>query len=143
MSAAQSDFQKHFSELSDVALLEIKRDDLVDAAKLVYDQEIGRRGLTVENELGEAELSGGEKLVNVVEFESAEDATRAQEQLKKNGIPAYIAIAVPEAFARQAIDCWIRAFPMRNGGFSGIGQAVRIGRIELGSRILLESAAIP
>jgi len=103
MSAAQSDFRKHFSELSDVALLEIKRDDLVDAAKLAYDQEIGRRGLTVESELGEAELSSGERLVNVVEFESAEDATRAQEQLKKNGIPAYIAVAVPEAFARQAI----------------------------------------
>jgi hypothetical protein len=103
MSAAQSDFQKHFSELSDVALLEIKRDDLVDAAKLAYDQEIAHRDLTVENESGEAELSSGEQLVNVVEFESAEDATRAQEQLKKNGIPAYIAVAVPEAFARQAI----------------------------------------
>jgi hypothetical protein len=103
MSAVRNDFQKHFSELSDVALLEIKRDDLVDAAKLAYDQEIGRRGLTVENESEGAELSSGERLVNVVEFESAEDATRAQEQLKKNGIPAYIAIAVPEAFARQAI----------------------------------------
>jgi hypothetical protein len=103
MGAAQSDFQKHFSSLSDIALLEVQRDDLVEAAKLIYDQEISRRGLTVETESPEAELSSGERLVNVVEFESAEDATRAQEQLKKNGIPAYIAVAVPEAFARQAI----------------------------------------
>jgi hypothetical protein len=103
MGAAQSDFQKHFSSLSDIALLEVERDDLVKAAKVIYDQEINRRGLTVETESPEAELSSGERLVNVVEFESAEDATRAQEQLKKNGIPAYIAVAVPEAFARQAI----------------------------------------
>ena len=103
MGAAQSDFQKHFSGLSDMALLEVQRDDLVDAAKVVYDQEIDRRGLAVKTGPPDAELSGGEQLVNVVEFESAEDATRAQETLKKNGIPAYIAVAVPEAFARQAI----------------------------------------
>jgi hypothetical protein len=103
MGAAQNDFQKHFSGLSDIALLEVQRDDLVEAAKVIYDQEINRRGLTVETESPGAELSTGEQLVNVVEFESAEDAARAQEQLKKNGIPAYIAIAVPEAFARQAI----------------------------------------
>jgi predicted kinase len=103
MGAAQSDFQKHFSGLSDIALLEIKRDELVDAAKTLYDEEMSRRGLAVEGESPEAELSSGEQLVNVVEFESAEDAAHAQEQLKKNGIPAYIAVAVPEAFARQAI----------------------------------------
>ena len=103
MGAAQSDFQKHFSDLSDIALLELQRDDLVAAAKVVYDQEINRRGLSVKTESPGAELSAGEQLVNVVEFESAEDATHAQETLKKNGIPAYIAVAVPEAFARQAI----------------------------------------
>ena len=103
MGAAQSDFEKHFSDLSDIALLELQRDDLVAAAKVVYDQEINRRGLSVKTESPSAELSAGEQLVNVVEFESAEDATHAQETLKKNGIPAYIAVAVPEAFARQAI----------------------------------------
>jgi hypothetical protein len=89
--------------LSDVALLEVQRNDLVEAAKAAYDQEISRRDLAVEAESPESELSSGEKLVNVVEFESVEDAAHAQEQLKKNGIPAYIAVAVPEAFARQAI----------------------------------------
>jgi len=103
MGATQSDFQKYFAGLSDIALLEVQRDQLVEAAKIVYDQEISHRGLTVKTESPEAELSSGEQLVNVVEFESAEDATHAQEQLKKNGIPAYIAVAVPAAFARQAI----------------------------------------
>ena len=103
MDTSQSDFQKHFSGLSDVALLEVEREDLVEAAKVFYDQEMKRRGITLRSESPAAELSSGEELVNVVEFESAEDATRAQEQLKKNGIPAYIAVAVPAAFARQAI----------------------------------------
>ena len=103
MGAVQNDFQKHFSSLSDVALLEVQRNDLVEAAKAAYDQEISRRGLAVETESPESELSSGEQLVNVVEFESLEDAAHAQEQLKKNGIPAYISVAVPEAFARQAI----------------------------------------
>jgi len=39
----------------------------------------------------------------VVDFETASDAENAQEQLKKSGIPAYIAVAVPAAFAKQAI----------------------------------------
>jgi hypothetical protein len=108
MGASQSDFQEHFSSLSDTALLEVKRADLVEAAKAVYDQEMERRRLETDDPSEEpqevAQLSGGEKLVNVVEFESAEDAANAQAQLKKNGIPAYIAVAVPEAFARQAID---------------------------------------
>jgi hypothetical protein len=103
MGATQSDLQKHFSGLSDMALLEVHRDDLVEAAKALYDQEISSRGLTVETESPAPELSSGEELVNVVEFESAADAENAQEQLKKSGIPAYIAVAVPAAFAKQAI----------------------------------------
>lgn len=108
MGASQSDFQEHFSSLSDTALLEVQREDLVEAAKAVYDQEMDRRGLVTDDPSEEpqevVQLSSGEKLVNVVEFESAEDAARAQEQLKKNGIPAFIAVAVPEAFARQAVN---------------------------------------
>jgi hypothetical protein len=103
MAASQSDFQKHFSEMSDLALMEVERKDLVDAAQAVYDQEMTRRGLTAEADIPAPELSSGEELVNVVEFESAADAERAQEQLKKNNIPAYIAVAVPAALAKQAI----------------------------------------
>jgi hypothetical protein len=105
MGASQTDFEEHFSSLSDTALMEIHRADLVEAAKVVYDEEMDRRGLVAEDagEPQPAALSSGEELVNVVEFESAEDAGRAQETLKKNGIPAYIAVAVPSAFAKQAV----------------------------------------
>jgi hypothetical protein len=107
MGASPRDFQKHFSSLSDAALLEVRREDLVTAAQAFYDQEMESRGLTNEDieEPGAAtsELSSGEKLVTIVEFESADDAAHAQEQLKKNGIPAYIAVAVPGAFANQAL----------------------------------------
>ena len=106
MGSSQSDFQQHFSSLSDKALMEVHRDDLVDAAKSVYDHEMSQRGLVAEDaeEPQSAELSSGEELINVAEFESAEDAVRAQEKLRKSGIPAYIAVAVPTAFARQAVD---------------------------------------
>jgi hypothetical protein len=105
MGAAQSDFEKHFSGLSDVALLEVQRADLVPAAQAFYDREMERRGLAVEADDAQGSgLSSGEQLVNVVEFESAADAQQAQDLLKKNGIPAYLAVAVPEAFARQAVS---------------------------------------
>ena len=106
MSASQSELHEHFSSLSDKALMEVHRDDLVDAAKAIYDQEMAERGLVAEDaeEPHAPELSSGEKLVTVVEFESADDAAHAQTQLKKNGIPAYIAVAVPAAFAQQAVS---------------------------------------
>ncbi len=106
MGASQSDFQEHFASLSDEALLDVRREDLVAAAQAVYDEEIRQRGLADSHahETPNAGGSGGnEELVNVVEFESAEDAGQALEQLKKAGIPAYVAIAVPETFARQAV----------------------------------------
>jgi hypothetical protein len=106
MGLSQSDFQQHFSSLSDMALAEVQRDDLVEAAQAMYDQEMTRRGLVAEDaeEPQSPALSSGEELVSVVEFESADDAARAQAQLKKNGIPAYIAVAVPAAFAQQAVS---------------------------------------
>ena len=106
MGTSQSDLQEHFSSLSDKALMETHRDDLVEGAKAVYDQEMIQRGLVPEDagDPETPELSSGEKLVTVVEFESAEDAANAQAQLKKNGIPAYIAVAVPAAFAQRAVS---------------------------------------
>lgn len=88
--------------------MEIKIDDLVPAAKAAYQQEMTQRGLAPEDSEQEAqpaaELSSGQKLVTVVEFESAEDAAAAQAHLKKNGIPAYIAVAVPAAFEQHAVS---------------------------------------
>ena len=105
MPSSPTDFQEHFAGMPDKALMEIHRADLVAAAQAAYDHEMTHRGLVPEDaeEPQAPELSSGEKLVNVVEFESAEDAARAQAQLKKYNIPAYIAVAVPAAFAQQAV----------------------------------------
>jgi hypothetical protein len=101
-----TDFQEQFSSMPDKALMEIHRADLIAAAQAAYDHEMTHRGLVPEDaeEPQSPELSSGEKLVTVVEFETAEDAARAQAQLKKNGIPAFIAVAVPAAFAQQAVN---------------------------------------
>ena len=47
MEATSGDFQRHFELLSDAALLEINRHDLVELAKQRYDEEVLRRGLGV------------------------------------------------------------------------------------------------
>jgi hypothetical protein len=39
------DFRRRYEELSDEALLELDRDDLVDLARDCYDAELARRGL--------------------------------------------------------------------------------------------------
>jgi len=39
------DLRRHYESLSDEGLLDINRDDLVDVARGIYDQEIARRGL--------------------------------------------------------------------------------------------------
>jgi len=106
MASSQQDLQEHFSSLSDKALMEIHEADLTPAAQAAYHHEMNHRGLVPEeaDEPETPELSSGEKLVTVVEFESAEDAANAQAQLKKAGIPAYIAVTVPAAFERQAVS---------------------------------------
>ena len=48
MLATPEDFQRHFEILSDEALLETNRDELVEMAREVYDGEIARRGLGSE-----------------------------------------------------------------------------------------------
>ena len=45
MDVTLDDFRKHFELLSDDALLETNRDELVEAAQQCYDAEIARRGL--------------------------------------------------------------------------------------------------
>jgi hypothetical protein len=42
------DFRRHYSSLGDDALRAIDRDDLVDVARRIYDEEFARRGLTLD-----------------------------------------------------------------------------------------------
>src|SRR5579862_7642631 len=41
--------RRHYSTLSDEALLEIDRDDLVEVARNILDSEVARRGLTLDD----------------------------------------------------------------------------------------------
>jgi hypothetical protein len=43
------EFSKHYASLSDEGLGEIDRDDLIEAARVCYDQELSRRGLKIES----------------------------------------------------------------------------------------------
>ena len=46
MQIDPEDFKRHYALLSDDALLEIDRDELVDAARVCYDTELSERNLT-------------------------------------------------------------------------------------------------
>lgn len=53
MNVEESDFKRWYAELSDEGLLSISRDDLVDAARLCFDQELERRELQYDGALVE------------------------------------------------------------------------------------------
>ncbi len=122
-----AEFRKHFSNLSDEALIAISRDDLVDSARLYYDGEIATRGLERDSasadERGAATMNrhfgNDPELVTIAEFTSAEDTRVAQSFLESGGIPSFFAdeytlaamgagglgyfeLRVPAAFAEQA-----------------------------------------
>ena len=50
MQIDPEDFKRHYALLSDAALLEIDRDELVDVARACYDTELAERNLTLEND---------------------------------------------------------------------------------------------
>jgi hypothetical protein len=49
------EFRQHYASLSEEGLREIDRADLTDAARDCYDEELARRGLTIESPLPEVE----------------------------------------------------------------------------------------
>src|SRR3954453_19112196 len=90
--------------LSDATLLSTNRDDLVDAARTVYDQEVAKRGLdkpavadtaegvseAVDTPLDQAE-QGTEALVTVTSFTVLEEARLARGLLHDAQIPCGLA----------------------------------------------------
>jgi hypothetical protein len=52
MNVDADDFRKRYGELSDEGLLSINRGELVELARLCYDQELARRGLQAQREFG-------------------------------------------------------------------------------------------
>lgn len=94
MQVDSEDFKRHYALLSDDALLEIDRDELVDAAREWYDAELAERKLAPpEGEQGPAgapaepenQTEDGQQLVAT--FLSMEEANFARGLLQSADIP--------------------------------------------------------
>ena len=96
MEISRDDFRRHFELLSDAALLETRRDDLVAAARGCYDDEVARRGLNApapaEAAVGPAEGSApeGGDLVLIATYSLAEEASLARGLLQSAEIPVLV-----------------------------------------------------
>ena len=97
VNVTAADFRKHFEFLSDEALLETKREELVEIAQQCLDEEISRRGLNAEGEPTEItrdsvqhEASVSEKLVLVDTFLSGEELNLARGLLEEAHIPYHV-----------------------------------------------------
>jgi hypothetical protein len=94
MQTSREDFMQHFSDLSDAALLEVSRDDLVQVARDCLDEEIARRGLNKtapEPSAAAPEPDHTEPEVVVVgEYQDAGEADLARALLRGAGIDAML-----------------------------------------------------
>jgi hypothetical protein len=123
MEISRDDFRRHFELLSDEALLETNRDELVEAAKSVYDEELEQRGLNkpATEEPGEPMPDAlapqeGEELVLVATYNIPDEASLARGLLQSAEIPYvlqndYVALGgielrllVPQQYEEQAIE---------------------------------------
>ncbi len=118
MEATSDDFRRHFELLSDAALLDTNRKDLVDMAKRCYDKEVLRRGLdmdaTVQARPGA--LSDGDRLVQVAKYHSRSEFEVAAALLRSASISCHqgnrigrrieleLPLMVPAAFAEEALE---------------------------------------
>jgi hypothetical protein len=96
MQTSREDYVRHFSELSDEALMEVPREDLVQVAQDCLDEELARRGLgnAETEEAIEAEPAGPEShepnMVVVAEYQDVAEADLARSLLRSAGIEAML-----------------------------------------------------
>jgi Putative prokaryotic signal transducing protein len=83
------DFRQRYSELSDEALLDLDRDDLVDLARDCYDAELARRGLRRSSPPATQVQDHGE-LAELATFSSPSEADLARALLESAAIPCYL-----------------------------------------------------
>jgi hypothetical protein len=86
------EFRRHYSELSDDALLDLNRDELVDVARDCYDAELANRGLQRESppeDEVQPEVDEGD-LVELTRFSSSSEIDLARALLASAAIPSYL-----------------------------------------------------
>jgi hypothetical protein len=81
------EFSKYYSGLSDEGLREIDRDDLIDAARLCYDEELSRRGLKIESAPPEIEAPPDDITWVPLDAFDAEEFKVIRSLLDDEGIP--------------------------------------------------------
>jgi hypothetical protein len=88
------EFRRHFDSLSDEALLEIDRDELVEVAQQCYDEELAVRGIVIEEEATAApsEAATPADWVLAATYLSGEEANMAHSMLEGADIPARLAV---------------------------------------------------
>jgi hypothetical protein len=122
MEISLDDFRRHFELLSDAALLETNREELVEGARECYDDEVARRGLNspAEEETSEEpvthQTSPGEELVAIATYHIPEEASLARGLLDSAEIPYrlenefaalggfQLRLMVPAAFEADALE---------------------------------------
>jgi hypothetical protein len=93
MQIDPEDFKRHYAMLSDTALLEMDREELVDVARAFYDAELAGRGLASDQappgspamETPSGEVDGDLQLVGT--FLSIEEANFARGLLQSADVP--------------------------------------------------------
>jgi PhnB protein len=104
--------RRQYAELSDEALLEIERGDLVEAARRCYDEEIARRELkSAPAAHAAAPPMDDEELTVAGTYHSLGSGTTARDVLRKAGIRAYLASDFPEE-AGQTLHKAFGAMPV-------------------------------
>jgi hypothetical protein len=117
------DFRRHFDLLSDAALLETNREDLVESARGCYDEEVARRGLNSPPPTDETaaepithQANPGEELVLIATYNIPEEASLARGLLESAEIPYHLEnefaalggfqlrLLVPAAFEAEALE---------------------------------------
>lgn len=122
MQVSPDDFRRHFELLSDAALLETNREDLVETARGCYDEEVARRGLNSPPDDETAaepvthQASPGEELVAIATYNIPEEASLARGLLESAEIPYHLEnefaalggfqlrLLVPAAFEAEALE---------------------------------------
>ena len=111
LDSNRAGFVSYFAELSDEALQSIKREDLVEAARECYDQELASRNLPspLDAEAARSASAGDAphevELVELDTYEIAEEAKLARSLLASAEIPSYLTYA----HALGAASLWTTA----------------------------------
>ena len=94
MKVSTEDFRRQYAGLSDEALLDVDRRDLVDVARTCYDEELARRQLKASSPAAAARApqshEEGEEFAVAATYVSQEDAKLARELLQTAGIRAHL-----------------------------------------------------